>query len=382
MNRSPLTILAALILLSPTFARAAGERRPNLGLELRAGERAAAPHAPMAPALEDQDEDDKGRARAAAQEPQSYDEAVRDFEKNIDELRPDVKNAENLPFLMTHGVKTKRSILMVHGLTDSPYYMKALAKTFFEQGYNVVAVLLPGHGTKPEDLLHVLLREWREEVEYGMSIAEQLGEEVSLAGFSTGGALVVDALNRNFSSRAEPRRLGGLYLFSPALKIANPNAYQACIPGATLLRPWVQDHADQIVEDHPYRYRKMATNAVCQLYKQTFINATFRHQTMNHLAERGIPVFAVQSQADNQVSSDAVDEFMRDAGRLPNGPATDYISYPREAGIPHADVTRPESNPAFGQLETRLKAFLARREAAIPPNGQIRRATAEPPTSE
>src|SRR6185436_10157859 len=39
------------------------------------------------------------------------------------------------------------AVLLVHGLSDSPYSMRALAQTFFEQGYDVVVLRLPGHGT-------------------------------------------------------------------------------------------------------------------------------------------------------------------------------------------------------------------------------------------
>ena len=47
----------------------------------------------------------------------------------------------------------RRGVLLTHGLTDSPYFMRHLAAFFQENGFSVMAVLLPGHGTRPGDLL-------------------------------------------------------------------------------------------------------------------------------------------------------------------------------------------------------------------------------------
>ena len=37
-------------------------------------------------------------------------------------------------------------IVLIHGITDSPYYMEAIGKQFYAKGYNVVLPLLPAHG--------------------------------------------------------------------------------------------------------------------------------------------------------------------------------------------------------------------------------------------
>ena len=43
----------------------------------------------------------------------------------------------------------RRGILLIHGLSDSPYCMRHLAKCFQRNGFRVKAILLPGHGTQP-----------------------------------------------------------------------------------------------------------------------------------------------------------------------------------------------------------------------------------------
>ena len=49
-------------------------------------------------------------------------------------------------------------VLMLHGLTDSPYSMRSTAELFFKQGYHVLVPRLPGHGTAPAGILQAQAR--------------------------------------------------------------------------------------------------------------------------------------------------------------------------------------------------------------------------------
>ncbi|MEJ1958234.1 MAG: hypothetical protein WDM70_01230 [Nitrosomonadales bacterium] len=78
----------------------------------------------------------------------------------------------------------KRGVLLIHGLTDSPYFMRYLGAFFVECGFRVMAILLPGHGTRPGDLLDVRWQEWAKAVSYGTERIAAEVDEVYLAGFS------------------------------------------------------------------------------------------------------------------------------------------------------------------------------------------------------
>ena len=111
----------------------------------------------------------------------------------------------------------RRGVLLTHGLTGSPYSMRHLAEFFRDNGFRVMAVLLPGHGTQPGDLLEVTWQEWAKAVAYGAyKLAEEV-DEVYLAGYSIGGALSVYQSLRD-------DRVRGLFLFSPAIKITPSGA--------------------------------------------------------------------------------------------------------------------------------------------------------------
>lgn len=107
----------------------------------------------------------------------------------------------------------KRGILLVHGLYDSPYVMKDLEGFFNENCFYTRSILLPGHGTRPGDMLEISYKEWVKAVDFAVARFLYEVEELYMAGFSTGGAL---ALRKAIK---EPEVIKGLFLFAPALKV-------------------------------------------------------------------------------------------------------------------------------------------------------------------
>lgn len=134
------------------------------------------------------------------------------FQIKSDKLRDD-----NYPTIFYHGRKTKDVIILTHGLSDSPFYMKAVGRKFYEAGLNVVFPLLPAHGLKEPDHAmedNTLNEKWQDEMDKSVAIAQSLGKRISVGGFSTGGALSYNYILRN------PKIVqGGLFLFSGAIAV-------------------------------------------------------------------------------------------------------------------------------------------------------------------
>lgn len=51
-------------------------------------------------------------------------------------------------------------VVLLHGLTDSPYSLRHIAGHYQSVGYAVVAIRLPGHGTVPASLTDVEWEDW------------------------------------------------------------------------------------------------------------------------------------------------------------------------------------------------------------------------------
>ena len=100
---------------------------------------------------------------------------------------------------MEHPGTAQKSVVLVHGLTDSPYYMTAIGEFFFnELGHNVYMPLLHCHGLrKPNGMEDVKLAEWKENVAFAVKKARAASPEVSIGGLSTGGTLSFHAAMTN-----------------------------------------------------------------------------------------------------------------------------------------------------------------------------------------
>ncbi len=90
------------------------------------------------------------------------------------------------------GAKKSTGILMIHGFTGSPSEFRRLGLFLNEEGYTVNAVLLPGHGTTPEQMIMTTWRDWWEHVEHSCERMKERGcERIIAIGFSMGGLLAL-----------------------------------------------------------------------------------------------------------------------------------------------------------------------------------------------
>jgi hypothetical protein len=69
--------------------------------------------------------------------------------------------------------EVRGAVLLVHGLSDSPYSMRSLAELFLERGFYVLVLRLPGHGTVPAGFLDVRWEDWYAAVELAAQHATQ-----------------------------------------------------------------------------------------------------------------------------------------------------------------------------------------------------------------
>jgi carboxylesterase len=86
--------------------------------------------------------------------------------------------------------------LLVHGLSSTPQSVRALGEAFAARGIDVEAVLLPGHGTSPEDLETTNWEQWYEVVRGGLDRLRPRCDRMFVCGQSMGGALALRAAAR------------------------------------------------------------------------------------------------------------------------------------------------------------------------------------------
>jgi len=210
------------------------------------------------------------------------------------------------------------SVLLVHGLSDSPYSMRALAETFVAQGYYVVALRMPGHGTTPSGLLDVSWEDWYAAVVLAAKHAKASGGDnnpLIACGHSTGAALVTlySLRAQQDSSLPKPQHLhlvSAAIGISPFAVLTNVLSGLSFVPGFEKAK-WM----DVLPEYDPYKYNSFPVNAANQIYKLTHVvQDTIGTLTPEQLAS--MPrVHMYQSIVDATVTSNQVVRGL--LGRLP-----------------------------------------------------------------
>ena len=103
---------------------------------------------------------------------------------------PAIHNAhlDGSPFFLEGGPV---GVLLVHGFTATPVEVRSLADRLHAQGHTVAGPLLPGHGTKPEDLNRVRWQDWIDAAEevYGRLAARS--DRVFVGGTSMGAVIAL-----------------------------------------------------------------------------------------------------------------------------------------------------------------------------------------------
>ncbi len=261
----------------------------------------------------------------------------------------------NAPYQWSpHRGAGKHGVLLVHGLLDSPFATRDLGKFFQQQGFLVRSVLLPGHGTRPGDLLHVDRHAWTAAIHKNIQWLQTQVEQITYVGISTGATLgIYHALMHPIIAR--------LILFVPAIRIKNPFApiaqYHRVLSKLGSLGCWVSRR----VENNYCRYHSLTLNAVAQVY---LLTQWLTNKNISSKLQQ--PTLAFVSEDDEVVSTDAAITYLLQQPN-PNNHIVNYatqvpavahpqIDYRNSAfpeknilNYPHTGLTTAPNNPFFGE---------------------------------
>jgi alpha-beta hydrolase superfamily lysophospholipase len=206
--------------------------------------------------------------------------------------------------------QARGAVLLLHGLSDSPYSLRHFSDLLYTQGFSVLSLRLPGHGTAPSGLLHVSHKDWMAAVRIAMRHLRQVNEDgqpLYIVGYSTGASLAVEYSASQLLGEEVPAA-AGLILLSPAIGVSPLAAFAswqlrlASLPGLEKLG-WT----DILPEYDPYKYNSFTVNAGDQIYQLTQRITSQLDELAQGSGVRGMPrILAFQSVADATVSTPAV----------------------------------------------------------------------------
>ncbi|HWS39718.1 MAG TPA: alpha/beta fold hydrolase [Arenimonas sp.] len=245
--------------------------------------------------------------------------------------------------------------LLIHGLTDSPYSMKAVAESLLSQGFNITVLRLPGHGTFPSMMVEMSVKDWNAAVRIAAKdVAKRTpaNQPFYIVGHSTGGTLalqyILDALDDK--SLRQPDRV---ITFSPAVEITEVADVAAFIDALSIVPIPVLEKVrwqDVLPEYDPYKFNSFPVNATRQVNRASKL----LRRSLARAKEKGIidklpPIITYQSVVDSTIGT--------------NG-ATGIL-YPDLKGAKHhlvlfdvnrkkafGNMQRPESGALIERLET------------------------------
>ena len=200
-------------------------------------------------------------------------------------------------------------VLLLHGMTDSPYTLRTLGRALNARGYWVVGLRLPGHGTAPSGLRTVT---WPDMVAAArlaaLHIESQVeGKPLHVVGYSTGAALALNLALDALDGDGVPVP-ASLVLISPAIGV-HPAAALAGLKSGLAALPGLGDLAWlQIVpEFDPYKYNSFATNAGAIVHFATrSVAQRVRERSKAYPSDVLPPILALKSTVDATVSNSAV----------------------------------------------------------------------------
>lgn len=216
----------------------------------------------------------------------------------------------NRSFVLLPEGKPRGAAVLLHGLTDSPYSVRYLAKAYQQQGFAAVVPRLPGHGTAPGSLTAVDWQAWMATARLAVREATRLGgpnAPLHVIGYSNGGALALkyalDALDD--STLPEPQQI---VLLSPMIgvtafaRFAGLTGLPAVFP-AFARAAWL----NVVPEFNPYKYNSFPVKAARQswLLTQALQDQIVQASRSRRLAALP-PVLTFQSVMDSTVSTRAV----------------------------------------------------------------------------
>lgn len=202
------------------------------------------------------------------------------------------------------------AVVLLHGLTDSPYSLRHIAKRYVAHGYVAIAIRLPAHGTVPAALTDVKWEDWSAATRLAVREARRRigpSQPLHLVGFSNGGALALkyalDSLENKQLTKPDK-----IILISPMIGITRFARFAGFAALPAILPPFAKAAWLGILpEFNPFKYNSFPVNGASQSHRLT---AALQQQIVR-LANEGrlikLPsVLTFQSVVDFTVSTRAI----------------------------------------------------------------------------
>lgn len=216
----------------------------------------------------------------------------------------------NRSFVLEPQGAPKGVAVLLHGLTDSPYSLRHIAKIYSDRGFVAIVPRLPAHGTVPAALTDVVWEDWQAATRLAVREARRrvdASAPLHLVGYSNGGALAVKYALDSIADEtlARPARI---VLLSPMIGVTRFARF-AGLAGLPAFLPAFAKAAwlDIVPEFNPFKYNSFPVNAARQTHRLTqVLQEQIALYNQDKRLERLPPIITFQSVMDSTVSTPSI----------------------------------------------------------------------------
>ncbi len=235
-------------------------------------------------------------------------------------------------------------VLLLHGMSDSPYSLRALGETLRQRGYWVIGLRLPGHGTAPSGLRQIAAQDLISAVRLCMKHlhSKLANEPVHIVGYSTGASLALAFALSAMDGNVTPVP-ASLVLISPAIRVHSLAALASIKDGVSIVPglgslAWLQI----LPEFDPYKYNSFATHAGDVVHRLTLsVDQRIVARAQSSPNKVLPPTVVFKSVVDSTVTSAAVVDRLL-ARLAPNRHELVLFDINRHAAVSKLLISDPE----------------------------------------
>lgn len=248
------------------------------------------------------------------------------------------------PLVLVHGRRTRRAIVLLHGVSSCPRAFVDFAPILHARGDTVIAPVMPenGHADRASDALRDLTAEklaaW---ADAAVDVAAGLGEEVIVLGISAGGTAAAWAAQ----NRPEVARV---VLVAPFFGLGRFGVRgNMLLMRAMLLIPPVSVWKDPILRERyegmPHAYKRQSTRATGEIMRLGLATVRQARARPPAAGSAAIVTNAADTAVDNAVTAVFAEDWA--ASGLPIA----RHEFPAEHALGHEliDPMEPGSDPAL-----------------------------------
>jgi len=243
------------------------------------------------------------------------------------------------------------AVVLLHGLTDSPYSQRHIAESYRDHGFVAIVIRLPGHGTVPAGLTDVEWEDWMAATRLAVREARRRiapSAPLHLVGFSNGGAL---AVKYALDAIADPQlaRPDRIVLISPMIGITRFARFAGLASLPALFPTFAKAAWLSVVpEFNPFKYNSFPVNGAVQSYRLTQVlqREISQYSHSGQLAQLP-PIITFQSVMDFTVSTSAIIDALY--SRLPSN-GSELVLFDVNRTVKFGALLRPSANTAVARL--------------------------------